>query len=128
MLLIGLFAWLQLRRLDGIAYLIDMGPGEAFFLELIDNPAYLAPVDHAGLFDLDFYIGLARECDDGQYWQRLVVLQDTSQRSDVASILQDRVVELVLVAVDVLRPVFGVLTTINPAVVVLGLDDEYAIY
>lgn len=128
MLLIGLFAWLQLRRLDGIAYLIDMGPGEAFFLELIDNPAYLAPVDHAGLFDLDFYIGLARECDDGQYWQRLVVLQDTSQRSDVASILQDGVVELVLVAVDVLRPVFGVLTTINPAVVVLGLDDEYAIY
>ena len=45
----------------------------------------------------------------------------------MAGILQDGVVELVLVAVDVLRPVFGVLTTINPAVAVLGLDDEDAI-
>ena len=62
-----------------------------------------------------------------QYRQRLIILQDTSQRSDVAGILQDGVVELVLVAVDVLRPVFGVLTTINPAVAVLGLDDEDAI-
>ena len=114
--------------MDGIAYLIDLGPGEPFLLELIDNLAYLAPIDHAGLFYLDLYIGLAGEGDDGQYWQRLIMLQDTSQRSDVAGILQDRVVELVFVAVDVLRPVLGVLTAVNPAVVVLGLDDEDAIY
>ena len=30
---------------------------------------------------------LAGEGDDGQYWQRLIILQDTSQRSDVAGIL-----------------------------------------
>ena len=87
MLLIGLLARLQLRRLDGIAYLIDLGPGEPFLLELIDNLAYLAPIYHAGLFYLDLYIGLAGEGDDGQYWQRLIILQDTSQRSDVAGIL-----------------------------------------
>lgn len=128
MLLVGFLARLQLRRLDGIAYLIDLGPGEAFFLELIDNLAYLAPIDHAGLFYLDLYIGLAREGDNGQYRQQLIILQDTSQRSDVPGILQDGVVELVFVAVDVLRPVFGVFTAINPAVVVLGLDNEDAIY
>ena len=128
MLLIGLLARLQLRRLDGIAYLIDLGPGEPFLLELIDNLAYLAPIYHAGLFYLDLYIGFAGKGDDGQYWQRLIILQDTSQRTDVAGILQDRVVELVFVTVDVLRPVLGVLTAVNPAVVVLGLDDEDAIY
>ena len=128
MLLIGLLARLHLRRLDGIAYLINLGPGEPLLLELIYDLAYLAPVDNAGFFDLDFYIGLAGEGDDRQYLQRLIILQDTSQRTDVAGILQDRVVELVFVTVDVLRPVFGVLTTINPAVVVLGLYDEDAIY
>ena len=45
----------------------------------------------------------------------------------MAGILQDRIIESVFVAVDVLRPVFGVLTAVNPAVVVLGLDDEDAI-
>lgn len=96
---------------------------------MMDDLAYLAPVDNAGFFDLDFYIGigLAGEGDDGQYRHRLVILQDTPQRTDVAGILQDRVVELIFVAVDVLRPVFGVLTAVNPAVVVLGLDDENAI-
>ena len=115
MLLVGFLARLQLRRLDGIAYLIDLGPGESLILELIDDLEYLAPIDHAGLFYLDLYIGLAGEGDDRQYWQRLIILQDTSQRTDVAGILQDRVVELVFVTVDVLRPVFGVFTTINPA-------------
>ena len=46
----------------------------------------------------------------------------------MAGILQDRVVELVFVAVDVLCPVLGVLSAVNPAVVVFGLDDEDAIY
>ena len=128
MLFVGLLTRLQLSRLDSIAYLINLGPGEPLLLELIYDLAYLAPVDNAGFFDLDFYIGLAGEGDDRQYWQRLIILQDTSQRTDVAGILQDRVVELVFVTVDVLRPVFGVFTTINPAVVVLGLDDEDAIY
>ena len=77
-------------------------------LTLIDNLAYLAPIDHAGLFYLDLYIGLAGEGDEGQYWQRIIILQATSQRSGVAGILQDRVVELVFVAVDVLRPVLCV--------------------
>ena len=40
MLLIGLLARLQLRRLDGIAYLIDLGPGEPLVLELIEDLAY----------------------------------------------------------------------------------------
>ena len=67
MLLIGLLARLHLRRLDSIAYLIDLRPCEPLLFELIDDLAYLAPVDHAGIFDLDFYIGLAGESDDGQY-------------------------------------------------------------
>lgn len=97
-------------------------------LTLIDNLAYLAPIDHAGLFYLDLYIGLAGEGDEGQYWQRIIILQATSQRSGVAGILQDRVVELVFVAVDALRPVLCVLTAVNPDVVVIGHDDENAIY
>ena len=42
MLLIGLLARLHLRRLDGIAYLINLGPAES--------------LHHAGLFYLDLYI------------------------------------------------------------------------
>ena len=45
MLLIGLLARLHLRRLNGIAYFINLGPGEPLHLELIYDLAYLAPVD-----------------------------------------------------------------------------------
>lgn len=128
MLLVGLLTRLQLSRLDSIAYLIDLGPGESLLLELIDNLAYLAPVHHACFLNLHLDIDLTGEGNDRQYWQRLIILQETSQRTDVAGILQDRVVELVFVTVDLLRPEFGVFTTINPAIVVLGLDDEDSIY
>ncbi len=77
MLLIGYFSRLQLRRLDSIAYLIDLGPSEPLLLELIDDLAYLAPIDHAGFFDFDLYISLAGECNDWQYRQRLIILQYT---------------------------------------------------
>ena len=46
----------------------------------------------------------------------------------MALVLKDWVVDLVFVAVDVLCPVFGVLASIYPAFVVLGLYDEDAIY
>ena len=99
-------------------------------LTLIDNLAYLAPIDHAGLFYLDLYIGLAGEGDEGQYWQRIIILQATSQRSGVAGILQDRVGICCCrcSASSALRPVLCVLTAVNPDVVVIGHDDENAIY
>lgn len=37
MLLIGLLAGLHLRRLDGIAYLINLGPGEPLLLDVSGN-------------------------------------------------------------------------------------------
>lgn len=77
MLLIGHLARLYLRCQDGIADLVDLGPCEPFLLELIDNLSYLAPVDHAGLFYLDLYIGLTGECNDWKNGQWLEILQDS---------------------------------------------------
>lgn len=105
-----------------------MRPGKTFVLELIDNLPKLAPVDNARFFHLDFDIGLAGESHDGHNRKRLKLFQDASQGTDMTGILKDRIIELILVTVDVLRPVLGVLPAVNPAIVVLGLDDEDAIY
>ena len=45
----------------------------------------------------------------------------------MALILMDGVSEPVFVSVDVLRPVFAVLASVNPALIEFGLDDEDAI-
>ena len=126
-LFVGFPARLNLGGLNGIADGVDLGPGEAFFLELAYDLPDLAPVNHTGLLHLDLDIGLAGECHDGHNGQRLEILQYPPQRPDMASVLQNGIVELVFVAVDVLRPVFGMLAAVNPTVVVLGLDDKDAV-
>lgn len=46
---------------------------------------------------------------------------------DVSLILKDGVIELVFVSPDVLRPMFTVFTSVNPALHVFGFDDKDAI-
>lgn len=127
MLAIGLFARLQLGCLDGIANGVNLRPGEAFVLELIDDFLELVPVDHARFLLLDLNVSLPGKRHDGHYRKWLKLFQDASQGTDMASILQDGIVELILVTVDVLCPVLGVLPAVNPTVVVLGFYDENAI-
>ena len=43
---------------------------------------------------------------------------------DVSVILMDGVPELVFVSIDVLRPVIAVFSSVDPALVCFGLDDE----
>lgn len=127
MLLIGFPARFYLSCLYGITYSVDLGPSEALLIKLVDDLSDLTPIDHAGFLHFDFYIGFAGESNYGKDWQRLIILENPSQCTDVTGVLQDGVVELVLIAVDVLCPVFCIFSAIYPAVVVLGFDDKNAI-
>lgn len=41
-------------------------------------------------------------------------------------VLQNRVVEIVLVPIDIFRPVLTVFTSVNPTTIILGLNDKDA--
>ena len=46
----------------------------------------------------------------------------------MALVLFDGIIQLVFVAIDVLSPIFTVSTTVYPTLVVLGFNDEDAIF
>ena len=60
--------------------------------------------------------------------KRLDALQDPSDGLYMPLVLPNRIPELVFVTVDVLSPVLAVFPTVNPPLIVLGLDDEDTIY
>ena len=68
------------------------------------------------------------ECDYGDERDVAEVFEEVFQCPDVSLVLMYGVAQGVFVSVDVLCPVFTVLTAVYQAFVEFGLDDEYAVF
>ena len=100
--------------------------GEDSVLELIDYSRNLVPVDD-GRMGIYSEAGLSGKCNYRDVGYVSIFLQEEFQGPDVALVLMDGVSEPIFVAVDVLRPVFAILASVNPALIEFGLDDKDAI-
>ena len=123
-LAVGFAAGLEPVALDAVPDCEDLFPGQPLAVITADDVGYLTPVDYVALLRGDFEVCFFGECYYGDVGQGLEVFQYPLQGAHVPGILEYGVVELVLVAVDVLRPVFGVFVAVDPSGVVLGLEDE----
>ena len=111
------------RVADG-GYLV---PGEQFFVVAPDDFGYLAPVDYCGVLRFDFEVGFFGECDYGEVGQGFVFVEHSFQCPDMPVVLEYRVVQFVLGAVDVLCPVFSAFVAIYSTAVILRFDHEDAV-
>ena len=123
-LAVGFAAGLEPVALDAVPDCENLFPGQPLAVIAADDVGYLSPVDYVALLCRDFQVCFFGECNDGDVGQGLEVFQHSAQCAYMPGILECGVVELVLVAVDVLGPVFGALAAVDPSGVVLGLEDE----
>lgn len=123
-LAVGCAAWLEPVALDAVPDCEDLFPGQPLAVITADDVGYLSPVDYVALLRVDFEVCFFGECYYGDVGQGLKVFQYSAQCAYMPGILECGVVEFVLVAVDVLGPVFSALAAVDPSGVVLGLEDE----
>ncbi len=112
--------------LEEIGYVPYLTLSEDSVLKLVDYSRNLVPVDD-GRMGVNTEAGLPGKCDYRDVRYVSIFLQKESQCPDMALILLDGVAKPVLVTIDVLRPIFAVFASVNPALIELGLDDEDAI-
>ena len=62
------------------------------------------------------------------YGNKTRILKQLGDGLDMSFILPKRIPQFIFVTIDVLCPIFAVLTTVNPTLIILGLNDEEPIY